>query len=277
MRAPGWRSSSPADTAAGPACARTPNQPIALGSVRWAFPLSLRAPSGRRGRVDRRGLGRDYPKGAGRSLERALRVATHEPDVRPALRRVRFLDDVEPEALVERDVALRTGLENHGGTALARVLKPELDERGPDPTSLPAGCDRNGVEMPERLGRNLRRDPSPEVFMATPTIVEHVEPPRIVDLQRIVQCVPLFGRHQHECTVSIRRLPDDPPAHHRLKEQRVVANAPFLEVVRPPAEGPRPHRLGDERAANDLRDMRKPARIARTNLHDGSSIRRRRN
>ena len=50
--------------------------------------------------------------------------------MRPALRRVRFLDDVESEALVERDVALRTGLEDHGGTALARLLKPELDERG---------------------------------------------------------------------------------------------------------------------------------------------------
>jgi hypothetical protein len=73
-------------------------------------------------------------------LERELRVATHEPDVRPALRRVRFLDDVKSEALVERDVALRTGLENHGGTALAGQLKPELDERGADPTSLPAGA-----------------------------------------------------------------------------------------------------------------------------------------
>ena len=82
------------------------------------------------------------------SLERQLRVATHEPHVRPALRRVRFLDDEESEALVKRDVALRTGLENHGGTALARMLKPELDECRTDPTSLPAGPDRHGVEMP---------------------------------------------------------------------------------------------------------------------------------
>ena len=49
--------------------------------------------------------------------------------MRPALRRVRFLDDVKSEALVERDVALRSGLENHGVTALARLLKPELDKR----------------------------------------------------------------------------------------------------------------------------------------------------
>ena len=102
--------------------------------------------------------------------------------MRPALRRVRFLDDVKSEALVERDVALRTGLENHGGTALARLLKPELDERGADPMSLPAGCDRNGVEMPEGLARNLRSDPFPEELIATPAVVSHVVRPRIVDV-----------------------------------------------------------------------------------------------
>jgi hypothetical protein len=63
---------------------------------------------------------------------------------------------VESEALVERDVALRTGLENHGRTALARQRKPELDERRTDTTSLPAGCDCDGVEMPERLARPER-------------------------------------------------------------------------------------------------------------------------
>jgi hypothetical protein len=71
------------------------------------------------------------------SFKRELRVATHQPDVRPALRGVRFLDDVKSEALLERDVALRTGLKNHSGTA--RLLNPELDERGADPSSLQAG------------------------------------------------------------------------------------------------------------------------------------------
>src|SRR5262245_57724113 len=115
------------------------------------------------------------------SLERQLRVATHEPDVRPALRRVRFLDNAKSEVLVERDVALRTGLENHGSTALARLLKPELDERGADPSPLRAGCDRNRVEMPKGLARNLRCDPFPEDLIATPAVVEHVGRSRIVD------------------------------------------------------------------------------------------------
>src|SRR5436305_7723006 len=91
-------------------------------------------------------------------------------------------------------------------------------------------------------------------------------------MQRIVQRVLLLGRHQHEGTVSTRRLPDDPPAHQWLKKQRVIANAPFLEVVRPPAERPRHHRLGDECAANNLRDVRYPARIGCTDLHRGSSV-----
>jgi hypothetical protein len=61
----------------------------------------------------------------GRYPPRQLWVATHEPDVRPTFWRVRVLDDVKSEAFVERDVALRTGLEDHSGAA--RVLKSELD------------------------------------------------------------------------------------------------------------------------------------------------------
>src|SRR5690349_4027951 len=105
---------------------------------------------------------------------RRLGIAAHEPDVRTALRRVRFLHDPESEALVERDVALCAGLENHGGTALACLLKPELDERGANPASLRTGCDRNGVEMPQGLGRELRCDPLPEELIPTPAVVEHV-------------------------------------------------------------------------------------------------------
>jgi hypothetical protein len=113
---------------------------------------------------------------AGISLERQLRIATHEPDVRPTLRRVRFLDNVKSEARVERYVALRAGLENHGDTALARQLKPELDERGADPTSLPAGRNRNGVEMPEGFARDLRSDPVRETLIATPAVAADARP-----------------------------------------------------------------------------------------------------
>jgi hypothetical protein len=46
------------------------------------------------------------------SGSRQLRVAAHEPDVRAALGRVRLLDDLESEALVEGNVARRARLEN---------------------------------------------------------------------------------------------------------------------------------------------------------------------
>ena len=49
-----------------------------------------------------------------------------------------------------------------------------------------------------------------------------------------------------------------------------------LEVVRPSTERPRHHRLGHECVANNLRDVRYPARIGRTDLHHCSSIRLRR-
>ena len=76
--------------------------------------------------------------------------------MRAALGRVRLLDDVEAKTLVERDVAQGARLENYGDPAFADLLKRELDERGTDPTALPTGLDRDGVEMPERLLRNLR-------------------------------------------------------------------------------------------------------------------------
>ena len=106
-------------------------------------------PRSQRPWAEQLGAGPSPVRGTGFLRQRQLRVATHEPDVRPALRRVRFLDDVKSGALVERDVALRTGLENHGGAAHARLLEPELDEVGADPASLRVGYDSNGVEMPE--------------------------------------------------------------------------------------------------------------------------------
>jgi hypothetical protein len=131
--------------------------------------------------------------------------------------------------------------------------------------------------MPEGLGRNLRGDPLPEKLITMPAVVKHVVRSQIFDMQRTVQDVLLFGRHQNEGSVSVHSLPDDPPAHHWLKKQHVKPNAPFLEVLRPPTERPRHHRFSDECAANNLRDLRYSARIGRTNLHHGSSIRRRSN
>ena len=67
--------------------------------------------------------------------------------MRPALGRVRLLDDVESKTLVERNVARRAGLENYGDPAFANVLKRELDERGTDPTTLPTGLDRHHLTV----------------------------------------------------------------------------------------------------------------------------------
>ena len=189
-----------------------------------------------------------------------------------ALGRVVLLGDVESKTFVERNVAKGARLENEGHAAFACVLEAELDERGADPASLPAGLDRDGVEMPKRLGRDLRCDPLPEAMVATSAVVCHVRP-RILDLrERVLQRVCLLGRDEHEGTVPIRRLPDDPSVHEWLEEQLVRSNATFLEVVRPSAERPRHHRLGEECATDHLCDVRYPARIGRTDLHHGSSI-----
>jgi hypothetical protein len=184
-----------------------------------------------------------------------------------------MLDDAESMTLVERDVARSARLEYDRDAAFTRVLEPELDERGADPLPLPAWLDRDGVELPNRLGRKLRCDPTPQAMVPTSSVIRDIWRQRIVDLSEcVVPRACLLGRHEYEGTVSVCGLPDDPQVHERLEIPSVRANAAFLEVVRPSAEWPRHRGLGDEGAAEDVREMSYPARISRTDLHHRSSL-----
>src|SRR5437763_10100785 len=108
------------------------------------------------------------------------RVPAHEPDARPAVRRVGLRVDTKAAAPVDGHVGGRAGRQERTGSVRARARKPGLDQCPPDAAPLELPPHRDRVELPQRLRRIVGGDPTPELVVALAAVVGEVKDSRLV-------------------------------------------------------------------------------------------------